>query len=695
MPGPGEGDAGHLPEIPEELEPPETDDQKILALRRRAAALKQTISKLKATASRSVDLCARFPSPAAFQDLEHHRKRARNTWDELEQNLIESLSIESTTEGKQAYNRAYEIYLAKYEEIEEILLKGINASIQHRTSQSSTTETPPQQPKIKAVSDLRPKEQLLPSNTPVELEQWLEQYDAYHHASGFQHCSPPEQRARFLACLGPQLQATVRARICDSTLVYGEGGCIDIVKKEFLILYPKFARRIELFTAKRKEGQPFSQWVTQVRNMCSVAHLGSITEDDLCALVLFQGERDKELRKLFIAASQQSFRRLEEIGRNHEAGLNAIKAASADTVQVNAVGEAAVAAVQSHRSDNNRGALGQSQRSNSNSNGQSRRNSGQQNRSQQQLTKTQFFLQQHPELRGKCLACGAEDHLRRNCKYQGAQCPKCNARGHLPNMCYFKKNSSQVRSVEVDQNQVHPDPRTSFQPQPPPYHQGHPPFDDDIDTLGSMVSSLSTASLRAVTIGLNGSNPAASRTPRFQLTVKAKGAIPFSCSALPDTGAEMTIIPKSLAVAHNLSPDPSLPAPRLFAANGQEVQREGMVKLQLQFGDNRATVHGLISGEIQEFVVSCADLVKLGIISPDFPNVQVGQTSSSCTSVQANSTTVDFLSVIKQEFSDVLRPSGCVPPMKGPPRENRVTQGHSHCSHSSVYGQASAPAPPA
>ena len=119
MPGPGEGDAGHLPEIPEELEPPETDDQKILALRRRAAALKQTISKLKATASRSVDLCARFPSPAAFQDLEHHRKRARNTWDELEQNLIESLSIESTTEGKQAYNRAYEIYLAKYEEIED------------------------------------------------------------------------------------------------------------------------------------------------------------------------------------------------------------------------------------------------------------------------------------------------------------------------------------------------------------------------------------------------------------------------------------------------------------------------------------------------------------------------------------------------------------------------------------------------
>ena len=136
-------------------------------------------------------------------------------------------------------------------------------------------------------------------------------------------------------------------------------------------------------------------------------------------------------------------------------------------------------------------------------------------------------------------------------------------------------------------------------------------------------------------------------TPRMKIKVRAsKNATPFKIKALPDSGATKTIIAHILAREHNVRIKQS--KDKLFAANDTQLACEGHCAIWLDEIKTEALISSTLTSEL---IISWTDLVRLDVISANFPSRQAYHTAAPVTTNPPSSIPLDDLI---EHFGDCL-----------------------------------------
>ena len=611
----------------------------VLQTRRKRDARKGVITRLKATVEAACQSMQQHPSPQARDYLISLQEKVELAWQNFENATTSLLEIDTSQTQHSSYNTEYNAYAETKDNIISSILTAVAPTHPTPSTLADTSMTAP--PTLRAKPDLALKpSDLLRSFTPRELTKWIARFTAYYTQSNMTAAPSTAQHEYLYACLDATLHETLRSSVTPATPIFGSDGCLAILKAHFLREYPTFNRRMDFISASRK-ARPYAEWIADLKSLFQEADIDSLKPDDFLALILYNGEDDSELLNLYNQVAIPSSENLIQVGLKYTAGLKKKEREKERGREPEATPNTLTAA--------NVAAISQSPR----------RPQGPAGPTQQPLSGTARFLQRHPDMRGKCIGCGSVDHLRRDCPHAMASCLKCGRKGHLASVCKavqqrLPPQAQRIRSIEQSTS-GHP---TVSYPEP----------QNPTEALNAAMHSFSTASINAITVQTIGG--AQSRpTPRIQLTIRARNATPFNTTALPDSGAERTIIPFSLANTYNLVPDPSLPTPTLKTASGEPLDCRGSVKVYLQFGSQRACTEALISKDIREPIVSWGDLIQLGILNRSFADLSQAPVAPNMSEelVAKVDTPENSISALIEEFPDVLDDSGRVRPMKGPP----------------------------
>ena len=473
---------------------------------------------------------------------------------------------------------------------------------------------------------------LTKDHTPVELRLWLEKLDTYCTASQMSQKPHAEQIAYLSQCLSPYIYEKIRGAITPALPLHAEDNApsvVGLIKDEVASRYPLFTRRMEFFRSTQPAGMAFSDWFLELQKLAREADLENINREDITIFRAVIGATDQKLKQKFLSYSKLTLQRLEEIVRDHELSLTAMKSLMPTS---------AVAAT-----------VGQPRR-------------GQDKKKRDRLIRE-----------GKCLNCGETAHDRNDCPAIGKTCHNCGKKNHISRTCLAPR---------------YEDPSGNPQPRGRSQSRGRPRFRPPRKSVSRSSSRGSRASSpehkevaghkegRAGRVsydhgsarGVNGQNDpspklsvwfAPCRSPNDSQT----HGCDFRYPCIPDTGATETCIPLRLARRFNLKVDPKL-AIHLRGVSGP-LKVEGGVRLTLSAGGHETKTVAQVSSSLQDddILICLQDLKALGVVQEDFPHAQHPGAAKAVKAVKT-----EAFNDLLREFNDVLKTSkDKFPPMKGGP----------------------------
>ena len=254
---------------------------------------------------------------------------------------------------------------------------------------------------------------LMADHSPVEMDEWIERFRAYHSTSRMDLCSAVDQQAYLRSCLDPALYNRIKDKMDDNMPVFVPIGspqehCMRLIRQEFREHFPLITRRVAFFRQDQKPGEPFSDWARAVQESAAQCQFENIKQDDLVILRLLTGVADKKLAIDLYKLPKTNLQTIRETAIAHEVANRTMAAVN--------VPKDKAAAFQANAKTGNK--------SKGKSGGSASANSAQTKGSGQ----TNF----------KCYRCG-DNNKTHNCKATSATCKYCSKTGHFASVCNKKK----------------------------------------------------------------------------------------------------------------------------------------------------------------------------------------------------------------------------------------------------------------
>ena len=153
---------------------------------------------------------------------------------------------------------------------------------------------------VKANSALKPTMLTLEHN-PVEMEEWIKAFEAYHSTSNMVKLKMSDQQAYFLQSLDPSITTLIRSEMTPGARLFGDEdqGClVAILRRIFLQRYPIFARREQFFSRQfHGDIRELPAFMTMMHKERVAAEIDQLNANDLLAYRLLSAINDRELRK--------------------------------------------------------------------------------------------------------------------------------------------------------------------------------------------------------------------------------------------------------------------------------------------------------------------------------------------------------------------------------------------------------------
>ena len=93
---------------------------------------------------------------------------------------------------------------------------------------------------------------LTKDDTPEKMRNWLLDFSTFLHSG--EGLSVASQQAYFRRLIDDHLRRAMEPHMLPQTPVVGKGGCLEMLEKEFKVLYPIFPCQVELFKANQGGG---------------------------------------------------------------------------------------------------------------------------------------------------------------------------------------------------------------------------------------------------------------------------------------------------------------------------------------------------------------------------------------------------------------------------------------------------------
>ncbi len=441
-------------------------------------------------------------------------------------------------------------------------------------------------------------------NTPEELRSWYDKYKAYYETSAMVNISASTQRQYLYSCLSSELESLVKAKVTEDTPIFATAAhpvsCMSIIREEFDQAYPLQLKRYDFFQCKQEPGEALSTFVTRLRQLGKEADLPNLTVDQTYVFRVLVACTDDKMRQELLKLDNPTLHQLEREITTHER----VRKVASSMIK-GQEGSARAASVSRDRG-----------RSSSQSSKQSGKKRG-----------PRF----PPHLKGRCFRCGDRGHARDGCTKdkQTLHCNKCNSKGHVTDVCMkgWKPNASGGASRGTSRANSRAGSRA---PSPSP-------------------SSSPARTKTVVARSCGGSKP----TPRMNVTVR-HGRKTFNFSATPDTGATKSIIAYNVVQKYQLQYVTT--SQKLVAANQEPMAVVGCISLSVKAkGGQEVVVDALISPDLSnEMLVSWHDLIAMGVIRDDFPQVVAAVECAVVSAFSSAAVNSDNLDKVKLDFSDVL-----------------------------------------
>ena len=262
----------------------------------------------------------------------------------------------------------------------------------------------------------------------LEFEKWRKQYLAYYDLSGFDKYPLHAVHTTFYTCIDNDLERKIRARVRDDTPVLGAGSLMERLENLIIAMNPISVRRLELFLARQRQGQKFSDTIAVIEQLASAADVANITAEGLIAHLCIAACQDTTLRKEILKDNTEpTLVAIRRITDNYEAATTTSKKIERAGNHGGSAHNTARGRAQSAPRQQGRG-RSKVRRSGSIHNA---KGNGQGNKP--------------PD--GICWRCGDSDHKAPDCPKDKNHltCSKCRKKGHVAKVCRSKQSRPQSR----------------------------------------------------------------------------------------------------------------------------------------------------------------------------------------------------------------------------------------------------------
>jgi DNA-binding protein H-NS len=178
---------------------------------------------------------------------------------------------------------------------------------------------------------LKPKK-LSKEFRPEEMTTWTKRYKEYFDSGEMAGKPVPKQRANLNSCLEPDMQCILDSLVDDEKrpIWKGKDSCIEVIKEQFMKLYPLYSRRQQFYTMECPRGQSMSEFRLKIARAAKEADIASMKEDDHIVVKLITACTDSKLKQKMLEVEKPTRKLLEGIIDTHEsaaAGESSLRAA--------------------------------------------------------------------------------------------------------------------------------------------------------------------------------------------------------------------------------------------------------------------------------------------------------------------------------------------------------------------------------
>ena len=152
----------------------------------------------------------------------------------------------------------------------------------------------------------------------------MDQWDSFYFASKLGFAPQTQQRAYLLQCVDEELADALNTALGKNAALYGEDSYLEFIRQEKLRTFPMFSRRQAFFAMTHKRGQPFSQFVKEMKAQGLRADVKNMTVDEMYVCKVICACTDDVLKQQLIAVQNPTLPQLEQIINTYCSGLSLI-----------------------------------------------------------------------------------------------------------------------------------------------------------------------------------------------------------------------------------------------------------------------------------------------------------------------------------------------------------------------------------
>jgi hypothetical protein len=507
---------------------------------------------------------------------------------------------------------------------------------------------------VREAKGLKPRD-LLTSDTHVALREWLASFRIYYDASKFEHATDAMKHGYFYACMEDKLAFRVRSAATATSAVLNTPGddpdptsLETLLREQFDMQDSLFARRYRLMGNWHKAGTRFTDWMNQYTAEADECDLAAMTPDLYLAGQFTAKCADPELQKELMK-TDGTLKAIREAAvayerRSADLGTYRDKASSGSSGHISAI-------------------------------------------------------------RGDCQRCGGTCPSGAKCPADDSSCMYCGKRGHWAGVCRKRQSdngnsggSSRGKSSERGRSRSRKPKKTEYKKakERGESYDGKSKKGDGDASKGARPKQQARGNVN--TVQLVEEEAASNDLPSVNTILRARNTPTLTVrvngyeqriAALPDTGACLSIISPSWIGEFDLwhKVDPAAP-PKLSSATGNVMDVKGTIDLQLTVitkGKAAASTRVVFTVGIVKhgLIIGWEDLIRLGVIHPNFPEPLNGQCGPSvqcgppprCGTVSAVEQRPDIAQRLSAAYRSVFDESA-IRTMKGPKMKIHLQDGY-------------------